>query len=74
MEQKKLCNTNFTEDLNKNVKLYTEGKNSILKGFRKDFKPYWSKNLKRLHGQVTEERIKMKENPGNEVTAQNFIP
>ena len=53
-EAEKSCNINLTEDLNKNVKLYSEAileaaKNSIPRGFRKDYKPYWSPNLERLH-------------------------
>nr|KAG5699229.1 hypothetical protein BaRGS_012750 [Batillaria attramentaria] len=49
-----LCNVTFTEDMNTNVKRLTESiltaaKRSISRGFRKDYKPYWSKRLATLH-------------------------
>ena len=64
---------NLTEDINHNVKLVTDtimiaAKKSIPRGFRKDYKPYWSKRLADLHHQLSEARECMEQNPSPETT------
>nr|KAG5691968.1 hypothetical protein BaRGS_011359 [Batillaria attramentaria] len=71
-----LCNVTFTEDMNTNVKRLTESiltaaKRSIPRGFRKDYKPYWSKRLATLHQQLSEARTCMEQNPSSETTARH---
>lgn len=49
-----LYSCTFTDGINKNVKTITEkileaAHRFIPHGFRKDFKPYWSKTLVNLH-------------------------
>ena len=71
-----LDNITFTEDLNRNVKLLTgaildAAKRSIPRGFRKDYKPYWSKTLASLHQQLSEARECMEQNPTAETTARH---
>nr|KAG5698663.1 hypothetical protein BaRGS_022551 [Batillaria attramentaria] len=71
-----LCNVTFTEDMNTNVKRLTESiltaaKRSIPRGFRKDYKPYWSKQLATLHQQLSEARTCMEQNPSSETTARH---
>ena len=68
-----LKDINFTEDMNKNVKDFTFGvleaaKKSIPRGFRKDYKPYWSKELEELQQELIEARKSMEESPCNETT------
>ena len=63
-----------TKDMNQNVKQLTEAiqtaaKKSIPRGFRKDYKPYWSKELATLHQQLSEARTCMEQNPSTETTA-----
>ena len=71
-----LCNIAFTEDINRNAKLLTNAileaaKRSIPRGFRKDYKPYWSKTLATLHQQLSEARENMEQNPGAETTTMH---
>ena len=71
-----LCNITLTEDINRNTKLLTEGilaaaKKSIPRGFRKDYKPYWSKTLATLHQQLSEARDSMEQKPCAEATTRH---
>lgn len=71
-----LCNVTSTEDINQNVKHLTAGildaaKKSIPRGFRKDYKPYWSKTLASLHQQLSEARENMEKNPCAETTTRH---
>ena len=63
-----LCTMDFTEDINQNTKLLTSAildsaKKSIPRGFRKDYKPYWSKTLANLHQKLSEARESMEQDP-----------
>jgi ribonuclease HI len=71
-----LDKTAFTEDLNQNVKTVTAtllaaAKKAIPRGFRRDYKPYWSKTLATLHQKLSEARACMEENPSPENTARH---
>ena len=74
-----LCDINFTEDINQNTKLFTaailgSAKKSIPRGFRKDYKPYWSKTLANLHQKLSEARESMEQDPSAEtVTRHNEL-
>ena len=68
-----LHSVNFTEDMNKNVKDFTFGileaaKKSIPRGFRKDYKPYWSKALEELQKELVDARKSMEKTPCDETS------
>ena len=69
----------FTEDINQNTKLLTSAilesaKKAIPRGFRKDYKPYWSKTLANLHQKLSEARESMEQDPSAEtVTRHNEL-
>jgi ribonuclease HI/uncharacterized protein YaaR (DUF327 family) len=69
-------NLDLAEDINRNVKLVTNtimtaAKKSIPRGFRKDYKPYWSKRLADLHHQLSEARERMEQSPSPETTTEH---
>ena len=71
-----LRNTIFTEDINHNVKeltqaILTAARRSIPRGFRKDYKPYWSQRLACLHQRLSEARESMEQSPSAETTAMH---
>ena len=70
-----LGNLNLSEDMNSNVKQLTESilsaaRKSIPRGFRKDYKPFWSKSLDTLHKQLSEARATMERHPTAENTTR----
>ena len=61
----------FAEDINLSVKKVTEGilaaaRKHIPRGFRRDYKPFWSKRLENLHQKLTKAREKMEASPTTE--------
>lgn len=69
-------NIDLTEDINRNVKLITNtiltaAKKSIPRGFRKDYKPYWSKRMADLHHQLSKARERMEQSPSPETTMEH---
>ena len=66
----------FSEDLNKNTKELTQqilnaAQKSIPRGFRKDYKPYWSKELAAKHQELTIAREEMEANPSTETIVKH---
>ena len=71
-----ICNISLSSDINQNVKSLTNeileaAKKSIPRGFRKDYKPYWSKTLASLHQELSEAREHMEQNPCVETTTRH---
>ena len=71
-----LGDLNMSADINSNVKKLTESilsaaRKSIPRGFRKDYKPYWSKTLDTLHKQLSEARVTMEQQPTAENTTRH---
>ena len=75
-EAENLRKITFTQDLNKNTKTLTQhilnaAKKSIPRGFRKEYKPYWSKTLETKHQELTEAREEMENNPTLDTTIKH---
>jgi len=66
----------MTDDINRNTKAVTASilsaaKKSIPRGFRKNYKPYWSKTLATLHTKLSDTRDRMEQNPVTETTSEH---
>ena len=66
----------FTQDINKNTKTLTlhilnAAKRSIPRGFRKEYKPYWSKALENKHLELTAAREEMENCPTVDTTIKH---
>ena len=75
-ETEDLRKITFTHDLNKNTNSLTlhilnAAKKSIPRGFRKDYKPYWSKTLETKHQELTTAREEMENNPTTYATTKH---
>ena len=75
-----LCNVTVavTKDMNQHLKQLTEAiqtaaKTFVPRGFRKDYKPHWSKELATLHQQLSEARACMEQNPSTETTVNVLL-
>ena len=71
-----LGSVKFTTDLNQNTKKLTlhilnAAKRSIPRGFRKEYKPYWSENLEAKHQELTAAREQMEKNPSLDTTRKH---
>ena len=63
-----------TNNININVKRFTEtileaAKQSIPRGRRKDYKPYWSEKLQQSHSKLSQAREQLEKEPTPERTA-----